>query len=62
MAGGSVSIAVSGPEGYQLCPQVLFGAWRAGDPLTPAALEAEIIAEEEAEAEDEEEEPEGCDE
>ena len=70
---GTVRIAVSGPEGMRLCPQVLFRAWQRGDPLTPAALEAEILAEMEAETEeeaetedtnepDEPEEPEGCDE
>ena len=70
---GAVQVAVSGPEGTRLCPQELFRAWQRGDPLTPAALEAEILAEEEAEDEeppddegadgtDEPEEPERCDE
>lgn len=68
--GGFVTVAVSGPEGRRLCPQVLFRSWQRGDPLTPAALENELLAEEEAAAEAAEadgdaaepEELEGCDE
>lgn len=70
--GGSVTVAVTGPKGARLCPQVLFRAWQRGDPLTPTALETELLAAEEAAAEtadtegadaaDEPEEPGGCDE
>ena len=70
---GAVRVAVSGPEGTRLCPQVLFGEWQRGNPLTPAALEAEILAGQEAADEgtpdgedtdepDSPDEPEGCDE
>ena len=55
--GGTLTVAVTTPEGLRLCPQALFEAWAAGKPLTPADLD-----EPPEETDTPEEEPEeGCD-
>ena len=61
--GGTVTVAVTTPEGLRLCPQVLFEAWAAGEPLTPANLNEPPAETDEPEGPDEPEEEaeEGCD-
>ena len=66
VASGTVTVEVFDPDGGSVCPQILFAAWRAGDPLTPAGAAPAEPPDETDESDDEtdetDDEEEGCDE